>query len=269
MYQNISGFFQKLQLEICDCCLKIEKIANQDVQHEFHEHTWKRDNNPSNGGGTSMVLRGNVFEKAGINFSDVCGKFQDAFSNEIPGAKENNGVFQATGISLVMHPRNPHIPIIHMNLRHICTSKAWFGGGIDLTPSIEYQEDTEYFHHELEIICGDRYMEFKKWCDKYFYIQHRQEARGIGGVFFDYLDANEDNLHFVQSLGRKFMNIYSEIVQRHINTTWDDNDLISQKNKRAKYVEFNLLYDRGTRFGLKTGANLDALFVSLPPSTGW
>lgn len=220
------------------------------------------------------ILEGRVFEKAGINVSTVFGEFSEEFRSQIPGAEEDPQ-FWASGISVVIHPRNPHVPIIHMNTRMIMTQKVWFGGGSDLTPILPHEKDTLDFHTALKKTCdgfdSTYYDKFKTWADEYFYLPHRKEARGVGGIFYDYLNSGdwEKDFAFTQEVGRTFANIYSDIINRHLNKPWTVQDRKLQLKKRGRYVEFNLLYDRGTLFGLKTGGHVDAILMSLPPLVEW
>lgn len=238
---------------------------------KFRFKPWLRE---GGGGGTMAILEGRVFEKAGVNISTVFGEFSEEFRAHIPGAEEDPR-FWASGLSLVIHPRSPHVPIIHMNTRMIVTQKQWFGGGIDLTPCLVIDKDTKDFHAALQQTCEafdpTYYDKFKKWADDYFFLPHRQESRGVGGIFYDYLNNDnwENEFSFTQAVGRTFLLIYPEIVRRHLNTSWTDEDRKVQLKKRGRYVEFNLLYDRGTQFGLKTGGNVEAILMSLPPLVEW
>ncbi len=246
----------------------------------FERKGWERPNDgdfTGGGGGEMSVMRGRVFEKVGVNISTVHGRFSEEFSKEIPGARDNgnDGAFWAAGISLVAHMRSPLVPAVHMNTRMIVTSKSWFGGGADLTPMIPDEKDAQDFHAALKTCCSrhgaDYYEKYKKWCDEYFYLKHRQEPRGIGGIFFDYLDSGswESDLAFVRDVGETFAAIYPALVRRHMNEEWSDAQREKQLLKRGRYAEFNLLYDRGTRFGLMTGGNVEAILMSLPPEVKW
>jgi coproporphyrinogen III oxidase len=222
------------------------------------------------------VMRGRVFEKVGVNVSTVFGTFSEEFRNQIPGALES-GVFWASGISLVAHMRSPHVPAVHMNTRHIVTGQSWFGGGADLTPMFPeaHQGDGAEFHAALKSACDpfdeSYYPRFKKWCDDYFYLPHRQEPRGLGGIFYDNLNTGdwEKDFGFTCAVGEAFLAIYPEIVRRHMNRDWTEEERRRQLVRRGRYVEFNLLYDRGTLFGLKTSGNVDAILMSLPPEVMW
>ena len=264
-----SNWFQTLQNAFCDDIKKIEKN-----KIKFISNTWRKNKFKNEGGGEYRILQnGNVFEKVGVNFSKVYGKFPKKFQKNIPGA-ENDPRFWASGISVVMHMKNPLIPAMHFNTRYICTTYDWFGGGMDVTPSKIDMFEKKYFHKILKDMCNrhnpNYYKKYKKWCDEYFYLPHREETRGIGGIFFDYKKKNfEKNFSFVRDVGVTFQEIFNKIIQKKIKKKWTIKDKEEQYIKRGRYAEFNLLYDRGTKFGLKTGGNIEGILMSLPPLAKW
>ena len=263
---HLQGWFASLQKRIC---LSLEKFEDRS---RFVFTPWKSPQ--LSGGGTMGTLKGDIFEKAGVNISAVSGEFSEVFRKEIPGALENPS-FSACGLSLVIHPLNPFVPIVHMNTRFIVTSQSWFGGGADLTPVFPFEQDTKDFHESFKNVCENyeegAYTKFKKACDAYFYLPHRQEARGVGGVFYDYLMPTplEKGMDLTMQMGEAFLKIYPEIVERRFKTPYNVLDQEKQLIKRGRYVEFNLLYDRGTRFGLQTGGHTEAILMSLPPLAKW
>jgi coproporphyrinogen III oxidase len=243
---------------------------------QFERRNWsKPPGHRLQGGGESRLMRGEVFEKAGVNVSHVWGEFSTQARAQIPGAEESKGQFVACGISLVAHMCNPYVPAVHMNLRYLRTSRGWFGGGSDLTPTFPNDEDTAQFHAALREACDsyrpDAYAEYKAWCDRYFYLPHRQEPRGVGGIFFDELataDVDRD-FAFVKAVGEAFLDVYPRIVGLRKDTPFDDEAREKLLVKRGRYVEFNLVYDRGTRFGFSTDADPEAYLMSLPPLVRW
>lgn len=273
-------WFEKLRDDICAAFETIEDaLCDSDLPAgRFKRKSWERDTggrDAHGGGGTMSLMHGRVFEKVGVNISTVYGTFSEEFRAQIPGA-DQDGCFWAGGISLVAHMRNPHVPAVHMNTRHIVTAgHSWFGGGADLTPVFPQEEDTRDFHAALKAACDAHdsayYPKFKKWCDDYFFLPHRGEARGIGGIFYDQLNTGDHDADFAftQDVGRAFLDIYPQLVRRHMHRDWTAEDRTALLQKRGRYVEFNLIYDRGTAFGLKTGGNIEAILMSLPPEASW
>lgn len=273
-YQKTSSdWFKTLRNDICHAFEQLEdSLSDSELPAgRFTRTNWDRD---GGGGGEMSLMYGRVFEKVGVNISTVHGEFSPEFRSHIPGT-DSSPSFWASGISLVAHMRSPLVPAVHMNTRFITTEKHWFGGGADLTPVFENNTDTQDFHAAFQKACDTHdptyYPKFKEECDRYFYLPHRKEARGIGGIFYDYLDSeNWDNdFAFTQDVGKAFLSIYPEIVKRHMHTAWTDEQREQQLIKRGRYVEFNLLHDRGTKFGLQTGGNTEAILMSLPPEAKW
>lgn len=274
------AWFKQLRDQICAEFIAIEQeyaAANPDLDGAgaFHQKSWSR---PEGGGGVMSIMHGQVFEKVGVNISTVHGQFSKEFRGQIPGT-EDNPEFWASGISLVAHLRNPFVPAVHMNTRYLNTGglngKRWFGGGADLTPIMPNDEDTADFHASLKSMCDAHdpsyYPAYKEWCDEYFYLKHRDEPRGAGGIFYDYLDAGDfaGEFNFTQDVGKTFLDIYATLVRRRMDTPYTEADRHHQLVRRGRYVEFNLLYDRGTTFGLKTGGNVEAILMSMPPEVRW
>ena len=264
-----SNWFKSLQEMFCKTISDFEKN-----KISFKSTSWKRNLKKDEGGGEYRILKdGKIFDKVGVNFSKVYGKFPKRFQQNIPGAQKDPR-FWASGISVVMHMKNPLIPAMHFNTRYICTTFDWFGGGIDVTPSKKDNKEKEQFHKTLRDMCNrhdkNYYKKYKKWCDEYFYLPHRKEPRGIGGIFFDYKKNNfEKNFKFVRDVGITFETIFQKIINKKIKKKWTSKDKENQYIKRGRYAEFNLLYDRGTKFGLQTGGNVEGILMSLPPHAKW
>ncbi|HXC15492.1 MAG TPA: oxygen-dependent coproporphyrinogen oxidase [Stellaceae bacterium] len=274
--ERAAAWFTALRDRICTQFEAIEdEIAAERPEEggagRFEQTAWQR---PEGGGGTMAIMRGRVFEKVGVNISTVSGEFSPEFRKDILGAAIDPR-FWASGISLVAHLRSPLVPAVHLNTRHIVTGKAWFGGGADLTPIYPDPAAEAAFHAALRSACDgydpECYVRFKQWCDEYFFLEHRNEARGAGGIFFDYLDSGnwERDFAFVRGVGEAFLGAYPAIVRPRMRLPWTDEQRRHQLVRRGRYVEFNLLYDRGTRFGLKTGGNVEAILMSLPPEAAW
>tara|TARA_Y100000590_G_scaffold451601_1_gene593270 strand:- start:157 stop:1011 length:855 start_codon:yes stop_codon:yes gene_type:complete len=271
-----SNWFNLLQQNICYEFEKIEMDFAKKIKKKpkyFEKKNWQKSKLKDEGGGIFFRIKdGLVFDSVGINFSEVSGRFSKKFKKNIPGAKKNPN-YWASGISVVAHMKNPKIPALHFNTRFIVTSKSWFGGGMDATPSFDDSKETKFFHNNIKHTCNKHkmnYEKYKKWCDKYFYLPHRKEKRGIGGIFFDYKkDSWKKDFNFVQDLGLCFIDSAKKIIEKKINLTWSNKQKNDQLIKRSRYIEFNLLYDRGTKFGLNTGGNVEAILMSLPPLAKW
>ena len=275
-----SHWFEELRDALCAEFEAIEREAGSDAA--FTYTPWQREavegDGGETGGGTRGVMKGKVFEKVGVNVSTVCGGLAKDFAATINGASAEHNQFSATGISLVAHMANPHVPAVHMNTRFLTTTKAWFGGGADLNPPIPKDADSEEFHAEFRAACAKHnptyYERYKKWADDYFYIPHRKVHRGVGGIFYDHLECDDEaawerNFAFTQDVGRALLAVFPRLVRRHMNASFTAADKQQQLEWRGRYAEFNLVYDRGTLFGLKTGGNIDAILMSLPPEAVW
>ena len=271
--QAARDWFESLRTRICDAFEAIEREAGSDAA--FGYTPWERteaDGSPG-GGGVRGQMNGAVFEKVGVNVSTVGGRFSEEFAASIPGAEDDPSFF-ATGISLVAHMANPHVPAVHMNCRFLTTTRRWFGGGADLNPAIPYAEDTDAFHARLRAACAAHdatfYPRFSKWAEEYFWLPHRKVARGVGGIFFDRLEDHfDEHFAFTRDVGEAFLDAFPALVRKRMDQSFTDDDMAKLLEFRGRYVEFNLLYDRGTLFGLKTGGNIDAILMSLPPLAKW
>ncbi len=287
--QAARDWFESLQVRICAEFEAIEREAGSDASFEYI--SWDREGegvtpgsleSGGGGGGRRGAMKGKVFEKVGVNVSTVGGAFSPEFAAQIHGASDDPGFF-ATGISLVAHMANPHVPAVHMNTRFLVTAKRWFGGGADLNPPIPYADDTEHFHATFRAACApfgpDVYERYAKWADEYFFIPHRGHARGVGGIFYDHLEVEEPdaadqvmferNFALTRAVGDAFLAAYPPLVRRRMNTPFTDAEIHQQRVWRGRYAEFNLVHDRGTLFGLRTGGNIDAILMSLPPLAAW
>jgi coproporphyrinogen III oxidase len=282
--QQAANWFQELRDQICT---EFERIEDEDTNNSapagrFERKNWQRtdehspDGNTDGGGGEISLMYGRVFEKVGVNISTVHGHFSQEFRKQIPGGEESGGKFWAAGVSLVAHMKNPHVPAVHMNTRMIVTSKNWFGGGMDLTPALPIEKDSADFHNANKACCERHsdvvdYQELKDWCAKYFYLPHRNEERGIGGIFYDQLNTGDwdKDFTFTQDVGKTFLDVFPKIVRRNMFMPWNDADHATLLEKRGRYVEFNLLHDRGTKFGLMTGGNTEGILMSMPPEATW
>tara|TARA_R110000796_G_scaffold39022_5_gene97669 strand:+ start:507 stop:1301 length:795 start_codon:yes stop_codon:yes gene_type:complete len=263
MFDDYADWFKALQDDICTTVEEVDWFGGNMVEHE----------GSTKEGWTQMhkTIRGDVFEKGTVNFSKIVSEFDPKFAKEIPGTEEHNR-YSATGISVVLHPRNPHVPAMHFNTRYLKTStKEWFGGGMDVTPCMSF--DTDTYHSKLKDMCDKHdetyYPKFSKACDEYFFIPHRNETRGVGGLFFEYHDPSDMSFDFVKDVGVLFNELVKSTVRELCDTSYTDEDRETLEVKRGRYVEFNLLYDRGTRFGFKTGGNMDAILMTLPPTVRW
>ncbi len=274
------AWFESLRDALCAEFEAIEGEAGSDASFEYTP--WQREaaegEEGETGGGTRGLMKGRVFEKVGVNVSTVAGGLSKDFAGTINGASAEHNAFSATGISLVAHMANPHVPAVHMNTRFLTTTKAWFGGGADLNPPLPYAQDTADFHAAFKAVCdehgADYYQRYKQWADDYFYIPHRKVHRGVGGIFYDHLECDgaeawEANFAFTRAVGQALLEVFPMLVRRRMGMSFTDADKQQQLEWRGRYAEFNLVHDRGTLFGLKTGGNIDAILMSLPPMASW
>lgn len=271
--QAARDWFESLRDRICAAFEAIEREAGSDASFQYVPWDRTDESGEPGGGGVRGQMTGTVFEKVGVNVSTVGGAFSSEFAKQIPGAEEDPSFF-ATGISLVAHMANPHVPAVHMNTRFLTTTRRWFGGGADLNPAIPYPEDTDAFHARLRAACAAHdptyYDRFAKWADDYFWLPHRNRSRGVGGIFYDRLEDHfDEHFAFTRDVGEAFLDIFPQIVRQRMDTPFTEADMDALLEFRGRYVEFNLLYDRGTLFGLKTGGNIDAILMSLPPLAKW